>query len=138
MTRHLDMFCSEPFTDELDFFTLYFHFYLYLKIIISIIFYILSLWILFETKFLANGALDPFKNLLHSSPKNKFCITGELTAPWVKSLFILYSKIFLWFLATYTTLHLSNNWGGRNSSGRWDFITLLFVLSILSVKEIWS
>ena len=43
---------------------------------------------------MANGALDPFKNLLYSSPENKISITGELTAPWVKSLFILYSKIF--------------------------------------------
>ena len=39
-------------------------------------------------------ALDPFKNLLYSSPENKFSITGEITAPWVKSLFILYYKIF--------------------------------------------
>jgi len=29
----------------------------------------------------ANGALDPFKNLLYSSPENKFSITGEITAP---------------------------------------------------------
>jgi len=41
----------------------------------------------------ANGALDPFKNLLHSSPENKFSITGEITTPLVKSLFILYYKI---------------------------------------------
>ena len=48
----------------------------------------------FETKIVANGALDPFINLLYSSPENKFSITGELTAPWVKSWFILYYKIF--------------------------------------------
>ena len=88
------MFCSEHFTGKLDFFTSHFHYNLYLKWIKSIISYILSLWNLFETKIVANGALDPFKNLLYSSPENKFSITGELTAPWVKSLFILYSKIF--------------------------------------------
>jgi len=42
----------------------------------------------------ANGALDPFKNLLYSSPEIKFSITGEITAQWVKSWFILYYKIF--------------------------------------------
>ena len=88
------MFCSEHFTGKLDFFTSHFHYNLYLKWIISIISYILSLWNLFETKIVANGALDPFKNLLYSSPENKFSITGELTAPCVKSLYILYYKIF--------------------------------------------
>ena len=88
------LFCSEHFTDKLDFFTSHFHYNLYLKWIISIISYILSLWNLFETKIVSNGALDPFKNLLNSSPENKFSITGELTAPWLKSLFNLYSKIF--------------------------------------------
>ena len=56
-------------------------------------FYILSLWNLFETKILANGALDPPNTCFISSPEIKFSITRELTAPWVKSLFILYSKI---------------------------------------------
>ena len=97
------MFCSEHFTGKLDFFTSHFHYNLYLKWIISIISYILSLWNLFETKIVANGALDPFKNLLYSSPENKFSITGELTAPWVKSLFILYYKIF-----GYNQVYLSN------------------------------
>ena len=93
------MFCSEHFTGKLDFFTSHFHYNLYLKWIISIISYILSLWNLFETKIVANGALDLFKNLLYSSPENKFSITGELTAPGVKYLFILYYKIFgiFWF-----------------------------------------
>ena len=35
----------------------------------------------FEAKIVANWALDPFKNLLYSSPENKFSIAGELTAP---------------------------------------------------------
>ena len=91
---HMGMFCSEHCTGKLDFFTSHFHYNLYLKWIISIISYILSLWNLFETKIVANGALDLFKNLLYSSPENKFSITGELTAPGVKSLFILYYKIF--------------------------------------------
>ena len=72
------MFCSEHFTGKLDFFTLHFHYNLYLKRIISIISYILSLWNLLETKIVANRALDPFKNLLYSSPENKFSIKGEL------------------------------------------------------------
>ena len=88
------MFCSEHLTGKHDFFTSHFYYNLYLQWIISIISYILSLWNLFETKIVSNGALDPFNNLLYSSPENKFSITGELTAPWVKSLFILYSKIF--------------------------------------------
>ena len=48
------MFCSEHFTGKLDFFTSHFHYNLYLKWIISIISYILSLWNLFETKLMAN------------------------------------------------------------------------------------
>ena len=80
------MFCSEHFTGKLDFFTSHFHYNLYLKWIISIISYILSLWNLFETKIVSNGALDLLKNLLYSSQENKFSITGQLTVPWVKSL----------------------------------------------------
>ena len=88
------MLCSEHFTGKLDFSPHIFYYNLYLKRILLIISYILSLWNLFEIKIVANGALDPLKNLLCLSPENKFSITGELTAPWVKSLFILYSKIF--------------------------------------------
>ena len=65
ITRDMDMFCFEHFTDKLDIFTSHFQFNFYLKWIISIISYILSLWNLFETKIVPNGALHPFKNLLH-------------------------------------------------------------------------
>ena len=91
------MFCCFFFAGKLDFFTSHFHCNLFLKIIISRISYIFLLWNLFETKIVSNGALDPLNNLLYSSPESKFCITGELTltAPWVKSLLFLYSKIFV-------------------------------------------
>ena len=106
------MFCSEHFTGKLDFFTSHFHYDLYLKWSISIISYILSLWNLFETKIVANEALDPFKNLLYSSPENKFNIIGELTAPWVKSLFILYSKIFGMYVSKFKKVFMVD-------SGQW-------------------
>ena len=98
------MFCSGHFTGKLDFFTSHFHYNLYLKWIVSIISYILSLWNLFETKIVANGALDPPKTCFISPPENKFSITGELTAQWVKSWFILYYKIF----ASWVFLELAN------------------------------
>ena len=50
ITRDLGMICSEQFPDKFDFFTSHFHFNLYLKWIISLISYILSLWNLFETE----------------------------------------------------------------------------------------
>ena len=66
-----------------------------------------SPWNLFETKIVSNGAVNPFKNLLYSSPENKFSITGELTAPWVKFLFILYYKIFVKYYRTPCTCYYS-------------------------------
>ena len=106
------MFCSEHLTGKHDFFTSHFHYNLYLKWILSIISHILSLWNLFETKIVANGALDPFKILLYSSPENEFSIKGELTAPWVKSLFILYSKIFVppIYVRTLRKVHREDKW----------------------------
>ena len=95
---------------KLNFFTLHFHYNLYLNWIISIISYILSLWNLFETKLVANGALDPFKNQLYSSLENKFNITGELTAPWLKSLFILYTLVYLRSLTITSNLNPIRAW----------------------------
>ena len=66
------------YTDKLDFLphiSEIIHFDLYQKWIISIVFYILSLWNLFETEIVANGAVLPFKNLLSI---NKFCENGEV------------------------------------------------------------